>query len=229
MSSPQRWAVLPARWASTRLPGKVLADLGGRSMLEQVWRRVVASGCFDRVLIATDHPRVLEAALGFGAEAVLTGPQPSGTHRVARVTPPDVAVVNVQADQPLLDPAHLVRLVELVGQAPVATLCAPLLGDPCDPAVVKVTVRDGRAVAFSRRPLPAARVHVGLYAFAPGQVHRCAAVPRSARAREEDLEQLAWMDAGVAIAVGEVDRCGPAVDTPAQLAAVREELTSGSC
>jgi 3-deoxy-manno-octulosonate cytidylyltransferase (CMP-KDO synthetase) len=198
-------------------------------LLERVWRRTVDAACFERVLVATDHPTVADAARGFGAEVALTGEAPSGTHRVALVTPPDVAVVNVQADQPFLDPGHLCALVGLVGQgAEVATLCTALDGAPDDPALVKVALDGARALDFSRRPIPAGgpfRRHLGLYGFGPGAVHRCAAAPRSDRAREEDLEQLAWMDAGIGISVAEVDRAPLAVDTAAQLAAARALLS----
>lgn len=231
MEGLQRWAVLPARLESRRVPEKVLADLDGRSMLEHVWRRVRSVAAFDRVLVATDHPRIVQVVSAFGGEVVLTGPANNGTRRVAlAVGDARVQVVNVQADQPLLDPAHLeVLLRRLDGGAPVATLYADLDGDPDDPARVKVVCDDGRAVRFSRSPVPAGgpyRVHVGIYGFGPGWLARCAAAPITDGARAEDLEQVAWLDAGIAIHIDRVDRSTGSVDTPEDLAEVRRRIAA---
>lgn len=227
----RRWAVLPARLRSVRLPEKVLAELDGRSMLEHVWRRVRQVDAFDRVLVATDDDRIAEAVRAFGGEVVRTGEARNGTHRVSlAVGAARVQVINVQADQPLLDPAHLEVLIRrLDAGADVATLCAPLVGDPHDRARVKV-LRDGTdAVAFSRRVFPEAgppQVHVGIYGFGPGWVTRCAEAPPTARSRQEDLEQVAWLEAGIHIAVDEVDRVSPSVDTPEDLEEVRKRIAS---
>jgi 3-deoxy-manno-octulosonate cytidylyltransferase (CMP-KDO synthetase) len=225
--------VVPARYDSTRLPGKVLADLGGRPMLVHVWERLASLDCFDRVLIATDDDRVEAVARRIDAEVVRTGPARNGTHRAAlAIGAADTDVVVVQADQPLLDPVHVRVLVDQLQDAPVATLAAPLEGDPADPARVKVALGpDGRAAAFSRRPIPEGGpylVHLGLYGFRSGALARCVAAPTSPRAAEEDLEQVAWLDAGIRIAVAEVDRCPPSVDTPADLERVRRLLGRGS-
>ncbi|HHO49931.1 MAG TPA: 3-deoxy-manno-octulosonate cytidylyltransferase [Deltaproteobacteria bacterium] len=220
----QPWAIIPARWGSRRLPGKVLAEVGGRPMLQRVWCAANEAGCFARVQIATDSDEVARVARGFGAEVVMTGPAPSGTHRVALVAPEHAPVIGIQADQPFLDPDHLRTLAALIELHPVGTLCAPLVGDPHDPARVKVVVTGGRAIAFSRRPIPGQGpwwVHVGLYGFGPGWVQRCAAAPRSAAAAAEDLEQLSWLDLGIPIGIAEVARCGISVDTPEQLQAAR--------
>ena len=225
----RRWAVLPARLRSARLPEKVLADLAGRSMLEHVWRRVREVAAFDRVIVATDDDRIASVVVGFGGEVVRTGDARNGTHRVAlAVGAEPVQVINVQADQPLLDPTHLVQLIaRLDAGAEVVTLCAPLEGDPHDRARVKV-LRDGdRAVAFSRGVFPTSglpEVHVGLYGFAPGAVARCAVAPSTRRSRREDLEQVAWLDAGIRISVDRVDRAPLSVDTPADLEEVRKRM-----
>ncbi len=221
------WAVLPARLDSRRLPGKVLADLDGHTMLEHVWRRVQRAACFDRIVVATDSARVGNVARGFGAEVVLTERAESGTARVGQVIrDAGVAVVNVQADQPLLDPAHLVALVEGMRKGEVATLVAPGTGDPADRARVKVDVdHDGLARAFTRRwsgPLRPWWVHVGVYGFAPGMLSRCLEAPPAGAG--EDLEQLAWLHAGIAIRATRLDRVAPSVDTPADLAFVRDRL-----
>src|SRR5688572_3086189 len=137
-------------------------------MLEHVWRRTCAAGCFDRVAVATDDPRVAATAAAFGAEVISTGKARSGTERVAMaVGDADVAVVNVQADQPLLDPRHLVVLAAAIREGEVTTLTAPGTGDPADPARVKVEAdAEGFATAFTRKwtgPLGRTwRLHVGL-------------------------------------------------------------------
>jgi 3-deoxy-manno-octulosonate cytidylyltransferase (CMP-KDO synthetase) len=208
----------------------VLADLHGRTMLEHVWRRTCAARCFARVLVATDDDRVADVARGFGAVVVHTAPARSGTDRVAlAVGGADVAVVNVQADQPVLDPAHLVALVEAMRPDEVTTLTAPGTGDPADPARVKAEVcPDGLATSFTRRwTAPAGtpwRLHVGLYGFAPGVLSRCVDAGSAASAADEDLEQVAWLRAGIAIRTIPVDHGTPSVDTPSDLAIVRDLL-----
>ena len=215
------WAVIPARWGSSRLPGKVLAYIGGQTMLRRVWAAARSASCFERVLVATDDDRVAREAAGFGASVARTGPASSGTARAALVTPRDVPVVVVQADQPFLDPAMLRMLAERAGPG-VTTLAAPYRGAPEDRALVKVCVEAGRATEFRRDPpdRPYAR-HVGLYAFGPGVLARCAATPVSARAAELALEQVAWMEAGIAVEVVDVAEAPMAVDTPGQLLAAR--------
>jgi 3-deoxy-manno-octulosonate cytidylyltransferase (CMP-KDO synthetase) len=230
VSPLQTWAVVPAHLGSRRLPRKVLCDIHGRTMLEHVWRRVVASDCFARVVIACHEDEVARVARSFGADVILAGPARNGTERVAMaVGDAPVAVVNVQADQPLVDSRHLARLVAMLDRgAAVATLCTGLTGDLADPARVKVRwAADGRAIRFSRRPLgPPHWLHVGLYGFAAGWIRRCADAPPSAASAAEDLEQLAWMDAGVRIDVGAVDEVARSVDTPHDLERVRAEWSA---
>ncbi|MEZ4236542.1 MAG: NTP transferase domain-containing protein [Myxococcota bacterium] len=218
------WAVIPARHGSRRIYGKVLADLAGRPMLRWVWERTCLAG-FDRVLIATDDARVGAVASRFGAEVAYTGPQPSGTHRVAAVVRDlPVDVVNVQGDQPFLDPEALRKVRRaLAAGAEVATLSAPYTGDPRDPARVKVTVDpQGRATEFTRQPRPEARLHVGVYGFGPGQIARCVGLPASARGAVEDLEQIAWLEGGVEIRVEPIDQPWLSVDREADLVDARD-------
>lgn len=199
-------------------------------MLEHVWQATRAAGGFERVLIATDDARVADTARGFGADVVRTGPADSGTERASRVVPREVATVVVQADQPALDPGHLVALRSTIARAPVGTLVTPTATGGDDPACVKARVRDGLAIDFSRQRWPDLPIlrHVGLYAFAPGWLPRCGAWRRSTRAREHDLEQLTWLDRGVAMAVTEVDRAGLSVDTWPQLVQARALLARSS-
>ena len=218
------WAVIPARLDSRRLPGKVLALVGDLPLVEHVRRACVAAGGFERVVVATDRAAVADVVRGFGGEAEITAEAPSGTARASLIVPEAVSVMVVQADQPFLRPADVRQLAQLVEDgATVATLWAPLVGEPDDPARVKVRVCGDEAVDFSRRPFPAhpPRVHLGLYAFGPGWLGRCGRLPRSDRARKEDLEQLTWLDAGVVIRGCAVDPPGISVDTPGQLLAAR--------
>jgi 3-deoxy-manno-octulosonate cytidylyltransferase (CMP-KDO synthetase) len=232
--------VIPARIGSTRLPRKPLHDLAGRPLIEWVWHRVKESGVCDRVVVATDSEAVAERATGFGAEAMLTAPDhPSGTDRVAEVVRrldagPDTTVLNVQGDEPFVDPSHLQAAVDLVTSAgwPVGTLATPLRSMETwrDPDAVKV-VRgsDGRALYFSRAPVPFVRDgapadddlarppflrHLGLYAYTAEALARWVALPESALERLERLEQLRPLEAGIGIGVAVVQEAERGVDTP---------------
>ena len=157
--------VIPARYASARFPGKPLAPLGGKSIVEEVWRRASAASRLDRLVIATDDGRIVEACEAFGAECLLTRTDhPSGTDRVAEVAdrfePSYGIVLNIQGDEPLLTASCLDRLVAALEAHPetqMATLAEPIdnVDDLFDPNVVKlVTSGDGRALYFSRSPIP---------------------------------------------------------------------------
>jgi 3-deoxy-manno-octulosonate cytidylyltransferase (CMP-KDO synthetase) len=243
-------AVIPARYASTRLPGKPLADIAGRPMIQYVHERVMASGAAE-VLIATDDERVARACAGFGAEVQMTSTSHlSGTDRLAEVATrrgwgdADV-VVNVQGDEPLLPAALVGQAASLLGADPgadIATLGVPIesLQVFLDPSVVKVVCRaDGRALYFSRAPIPwhrdgapgavatqadfsGAWRHLGIYAYRVGALKRLAAAPPAPLELAEKLEQLRALHLGMAIVVGEaIERPGPGVDTVDDLERVR--------
>lgn len=245
--------VIPARYGSTRLPGKPLREIAGRTLLEHVYRSALASGA-EQVRIATDDQRIVTACGTFGAEAVMTSNQhASGTDRIAELVAregwgEDDIVVNVQGDEPLL-PATLVRQVaELLDShraAGIATLATPIesLDEFLDPNVVKVAVGvTGLALYFSRAPIPWTRDgaprgfasqthysgalrHLGLYAYRVGVLKRITAMPPSALEQAEKLEQLRALDNGIAIAVGLArERPGPGVDTEEDLVAVARLL-----
>ena len=126
------WAVIPARLGSVRLPEKPLADLGGLPLVAHVWRRVVSTGRFDRVIVATDHDRVARVIEAEGGEVRRTGACRSGTHRVAEVAHATEVdrVVNVQGDGPMVSDAALDAVLRGLDRAPISTVCAPYLGDP---------------------------------------------------------------------------------------------------
>jgi 3-deoxy-manno-octulosonate cytidylyltransferase (CMP-KDO synthetase) len=226
-------AVIPSRLGSTRLPEKALLKRTGKYLIQHVWERVRAARRIGRVIVATDHPRIAEAAQSFGAEAVLTSPDhPSGTDRVAEVARglKDAVVVNVQGDEPEIDPADLDLLVEQVEGDPgcgVATLATPLRSEAelAGASTVKVVVDEaGRALYFSRSPIPhGARAgleppqawkHRGVYAFRRAKLLELAALAPVELERIERLEQLRWLHHGEAVRVAFTLRDGIGIDTP---------------
>ena len=233
--------VIPARFSSTRLPGKVLRPINGRPMIEHVHRVAQASGA-SQVIVATDDERVATAVRGFGGEACMTdASHPSGTDRLNEVAqglgwPEDAIVVNLQGDEPLM-PAALVTQAarELAGHtsAHISTIAGRFdrLEEWRDPNVVKV-VRDaeGYALYFSRAPIPWDRDgfargspalpqdlawrHIGLYAYRVAALKRFSALPAAGIERSEALEQLRAQYHGMRIYVGiATERPGPGVDT----------------
>jgi 3-deoxy-manno-octulosonate cytidylyltransferase (CMP-KDO synthetase) len=245
--------VIPARHASARLPGKPLADIGGKPMLAHVFERAVASGAAE-IIIATDDERIAVAARAFGAAVEMTSTaHASGTDRLAEVVarrgwPEGAIVVNVQGDEPTIPPANIRQVADLLAGNPaagLATLATPVrsLAEFLDPNAVKVVWRDdGRALYFSRAPIPWPRDgapaglasqreftdawrHVGLYAYRVGALRRFAAAPPAPLERLEKLEQLRALALGMEILVapaGEVP--GPGVDTAEDLEVVRRLL-----
>lgn len=226
-------AVIPARYASVRFPGKPLAPLAGRPMIVHVWEAACGAKLVDRVLVATDDARIAECVRAAGGEAVLTSPDAaSGTDRVAEVArrvPADV-YINVQGDEPLMPAENVDRAVEALARGSsrsLATLAYPIdADDSLDPNTVKVAVAaDGRALYFSRSPIPyyrqgpaAHRKHLGIYAYRADALAAVSALPPSPLERAESLEQLRWLEAGHTIWVGEAAGDSVGVDTPADLA-----------
>jgi 3-deoxy-manno-octulosonate cytidylyltransferase (CMP-KDO synthetase) len=245
--------LVPARLASTRLPRKPLADLAGEPMVVRVARRAAASGA-SRVVVATDSDEVVAACRHFDVAAVLTrADHPTGTDRLAEAADAlqladETIVVNVQGDEPLLPPTVVARVAELLQQrqdCSLATAAHPLAdaAEFFDPNVVKVvTDAGGRALLFSRAPIPWARDafaldrdrlpdglpawrHVGLYAYRTGFLRRFPALPRAPIEQQENLEQLRALWHGFAIAVLPLaERLPPGVDTPEDLEKVRALL-----
>ena len=228
-------AVIPARWGSTRFPGKPLADLAGEPMIVHVARRAASAASVDDVLIATDDERIASAVRAAGFEAVMTGQCASGTDRVAAALSGRTGwslVVNLQGDEPLLSGANvdvLVAGMERMPEVGIGTLCRPLVeGRVDDPNAVKV-VRDRRGLAlyFSRAAIPhprdaatareLARLHLGIYAFRPSALARFVALPPSALERAEGLEQLRALENGLDILVIDAPHDSWGVDTPEDL------------
>jgi 3-deoxy-manno-octulosonate cytidylyltransferase (CMP-KDO synthetase) len=227
-------AVIPARYASTRLPGKPLLALTGRPLIQHVVEAARAASCLDRIVVATDDDRIAAAVRGFGGEAVLTrADHPSGTDRIAEVVAglPDAGIiVNLQGDEPEVSPEALDAVVGLLRSdplLPMATLATPIRDETAflDPSCVKV-VRSaaGRALYFSRAPIPHRRdggfrpgeslLHLGLYAYRRDFLLGYAALPPSSLEQIEKLEQLRALEAGYPIAVGLIQEPGIGIDTP---------------
>jgi len=245
MKNPTVIAVIPARYASTRLPAKILADIHGKPMIQWVYERTKMARGVDEVYVATDDDRIAAAVKGFGGKVVMTSTEiQSGTDRVA-VVADQVAgdiFVNVQGDEPLMDPKAIEEAVELVrsGRFPMATVMSPLKTEAelNEPSVVKVIAdRLGRAIYFSRHPIPYSRGprpeagspfvckrHVGLYVYDRATLMRFRSLPVSALEKAEVLEQLRALADGIAIGITEVDFISIGVDTPEDLERVRQAL-----
>ena len=245
--------IVPARLASTRLPRKPLADIGGVPMVVRVARAAAASGA-DRVAVAADSPEIVDACSAHGVEALLTrADHASGTDRLAEAVEhlglaDDALVVNVQGDEPLMPAAVVRRVAEALAErtdCAIATACHPLhdAAEFFSPNVVKVvTDANGRALYFSRAPIPwsrdafasardrlppglPARRHVGLYAYRAGFLRRFPQLPPAALEQHESLEQLRALAHGFGIAVIELpEALPPGVDTPEDLERVRALL-----
>ncbi len=228
--------VIPARYASTRLPGKPLLRQTGKYLVQHVYERACQARCAAVVLVATDDPRIVAAVESFGGRVVTTRrDHPSGTDRVAEVAArldADV-VINLQGDEPLIDPASLDLLADLLARhddADVATLATPLrsLEQYRSPHCVKVVCdAAGRALYFSRSPIPYVRdgqpeitarparflLHLGLYAYRRGFLAGLSALPPSPLEQLEKQEQLRVLAADRTIQVGVVEEAGLGVDT----------------
>lgn len=236
--------VIPARMASTRLPGKPLADIQGAPMIVQVWRRAMEADV-GPVVVAAAEPEIAEAVAAAGGQAVLTRPElPSGSDRVfeaLRSVDPQGrhdAVINLQGDLPTIEVAAIRAVLSPLsgGGVDIATLVAQIVRDEekSDPNVVKAAVafpageRIGRALYFSRATIPSGDGpfyhHIGIYAYRPAALERFVRLPPGALERRERLEQLRALEAGMRIDAALVDTVPLGVDTPADLDRARAML-----
>lgn len=247
--SPEFIGIIPARYASSRFPGKPLAMLGGKTMIERVYTRVC--NVMDNVAVATDDTRIADAVEAFGGRVVMTSPNHrSGTDRCREAvdilgSTADV-VINIQGDEPFIAPSQLKSLMESFSDPTVqiASLARPFdpsrgfeaLFDPNTPKVVMDN--DMNALYFSRSIIPYVRnydwkewlnhakfyTHVGLYGYRRDILHRLGALPQSTLEIAESLEQLRWLQAGYKIRMSLTDEPTIGIDTPADLEAARALL-----
>lgn len=235
-------AVIPARYTSSRFPGKVLAKKTGKYLIQHVYERVCAASRVDDVIIATDDPRVSDACRQFHAPCAMTRPDhSSGTDRIAEAVADLAAdiVVNVQGDEPEIDPSHIDRAIGLLhsdADAHIATLASSLTSqaDIDNPNIVKVVVTlTGRALYFSRQPIPYCRDadgignftyrrHLGLYAYRKPVLMQISGWPPTPLEQAEKLEQLRALENGLTIAVADIEHTAEGIDTPEQYAAFVE-------
>src|SRR6202140_4640064 len=236
--------IIPARYGSTRLPGKPLVQLAGQPMIQRVYARAKLAQTVNRVIVATDDERIIKAVEAFGGEARMTRPDHrTGTERVAEVAAHETGdvFVNVQADEPLLDPAAVDTAVGALlsdSATSVSTVATPikLPADIMDPNVCKVVLDfDENALYFSRAPIPwvrdtAAKLqvrhlkHLGLYVFRRDALLEYPTLPQGELERIEQLEQLRWLENGWKIRVSEVEHDAVSVDVPEDVARVEKLL-----
>lgn len=235
--------VIPSRWGSTRFPGKSLAMIAGRTLLDRVIERVRMAQRLDAVWVATDDERIAMAARSYGAEAILTRPEhPSGTDRIAEALQGREAdgVVNIQGDEPLLDPAMIDAVAGVLADSPewdMVTAACPITTaeELHSPDVVKVVrANDGCALYFSRAVIPFLRGaptgfspvaglhlrHIGLYGYRRAFLERLVKTPPSPLEQAEKLEQLRALQLGCRMKVLDAPASGIGVDTPADVARV---------
>lgn len=235
-------AAIPARYGSTRLPAKPLVSLAGRPMIEHVWRRATSARGLARTVVLTDDERIADVVRGFGGEVEMTPAEcASGTDRIAWAARrwDCEAVINVQGDEPLIDPDGISRLAAHLAAHPgeaLATLAAD--GEPDDldnPNVVKVVLdREGFGLYFSRAPIPFPRNpggarplrHLGIYGYRRDALLAVAALPPSPLERSESLEQLRWLENGWRIRVLTGARSSFGVDTSEDAARVADLISS---
>jgi len=257
IAAPEIVAAIPARYGSTRLPGKPLLALAGRPMIEHVYRRVASARGLARIVVLTDDERIARAVAAFGGEVELTPAAcASGTDRIAHAArrwPGTAAVVNVQGDEPLIDPEAVSAVAEHLAahpEDPMVTLAAPLdlgpetpetpetreITELANPNVVKVVVGlDGRALYFSRSAIPYVRHaagalplrHLGIYGYQRAALLRLADLPPSPLERTEGLEQLRALEHGMSIRVLLTGAGLPGVDTREDLERVERLLAPG--
>jgi 3-deoxy-manno-octulosonate cytidylyltransferase (CMP-KDO synthetase) len=246
LSGAKVLVVIPARYASVRFPGKPLAQIAGKPMIQHVVERVRLAQQPVKIVVATEDERILQAAKAFGAEAILTrADHKTGTDRVAEVAthiPADI-YINVQGDEPLIDAGTIDSVIETMAEDDsihLATPCSAITHQPeiMDPNVVKAVLDfDGNALYFSRAPIPwvrdtgakvAARhtKHIGLYGYRRDALLEFPTLPPGELERVEQLEQLRWLENGFKIRVVETEYNAVSVDVPEDVAKVEKILST---
>lgn len=244
MNDPQVIVVIPSRYGSTRLPGKPLVSIGGKPMVQHVYERAKRAQTAQRVIVATDDQRIVDAVNGFGGEARMTrSDHRTGTERIAEVAAHERGdvFVNVQGDEPLIDPVAIDTAVAALLEEPVAqvaTVATPIrhAGDIMDPDVVKTVLDfDSNGLYFSRAPIPWVRdtqqkihvkywKHLGLYIYQRDALLEYPTLPQGELEKIEQLEQLRWLENGWKIRVAEVEHDAVSVNVSEDVARVEKLL-----
>jgi len=236
--------VIPARFASTRFPGKPLAMIDGMSMIQRVYNQCKKTSVLDKVVVATEDQRILEHVISFGGEAVLTSEHhQSGTDRIGeviqKITPEPDLVINIQGDEPFINPTQIELLVSLFEKSDtqIATLSKKITDeDPTNPNIVKVvTTNDLKALYFSRSIIPYPRnkkdntiyyKHLGIYGYRTEVLKNLVQLSPGMLETTESLEQLRWLEAGFTIRVAETEFETISIDTPEDLSLVEKMMKS---
>jgi 3-deoxy-manno-octulosonate cytidylyltransferase (CMP-KDO synthetase) len=244
MSDPAVIVVIPSRFGSTRLPGKPLVTLAGKAMVQHVYERAKKAQTVHKVLVATDDQRIIDAVQSFGGEARMTrSDHRTGTERIAEVAVHEQGdiFINVQGDEPLIDPLSIDAAVAALLEEPpaqIATVATPIrhASDIMDPNVVKTVLDfEENALYFSRAPIPWVRdtqqkihvkywKHLGLYAFQRDALLEYPTLPQGELEKIEQLEQLRWLENGWRIRVAEVPHDAVSVDVPEDISRVEKLL-----
>jgi len=242
--------IIPARWGSSRFPGKCLYPLAGKPLVQHVWERCLQAKNIARILIATDDDRIAESALNFGAEVVMTSPDhPSGTDRIAEAAARlqnFTHFINVQGDEPLIEPQLIETLASTLlsdSKIGMITAATPFENpqEAADPNTVKVVLgNSGNALYFSRSIIPFHRdahdpessmnplLHLGIYGYRSDILKKLVGLPPTLLERCEKLEQLRALEYGISIRVIQTGHRGIGVDTPADALAVEQLLLEKS-
>ena len=248
MTAIQAVGIIPARFASTRFPGKPLVDIAGKSMIERVYRQAEKAACFTQIIVATDDARIFDHVTAFGGQAIMTSDKHrSGTDRCAEVLlslsqRPDI-VVNIQGDEPFVDPYQLRVLVEAFENkdTAIATLAIQLKDRASlfNPNVPKVIFNAAlKAIYFSRSPIPYLRgeeestwtgthpyfKHIGIYAYRADVLTKLASLAPSPLEIAESLEQLRWLENGYPISIRTTTHESVSIDVPEDLLKITPEM-----
>ena len=243
MSDIKILGIIPARYASSRFPGKPLADICGKTMIERVYNQAMKAKLLSDVIVATDDERIYQCVKSFGGKALMTGSElPNGTarcHEAAKLYGERVdSVINIQGDEPLLDPLMIDEVAELLHDNYCVTLCRELDDDFTNPNTVKVVMSlDGNALYFSRSLIPYRRnkvnlpvyQHIGIYGYSLDFLNRYAALESTPLSEAESLEQLKILEHSykIRVKVTSSKSQNVGVDTPEDLQRVREIINAG--
>lgn len=243
--------IIPARFASSRFPGKPLTDIAGKSMIHRVYRQAKQASLLNNVVIATDDERIFSHATAFGANVVMTSQRHhTGTDRCAEVIRMKAysnfdVIINIQGDEPLIDPEQINLLASIFinSQPDIATLIRPLKNpeDITNPNIIKVVIgKNQNAIYFSRSPVPFVRnehpdhwhmkhpffQHIGIYGYTNDALLKLSRLDNSPLEKAESLEQLRWLENGLQIMTGVSDHISYSIDTPEDVAKVLQILNA---